>query len=65
LLASSAAVNGPYTEPASYTVNTVTKTITVPVPVGGVQFYRIVADGAKTITSTSVVGPNVVITYTP
>jgi hypothetical protein len=62
VLVSSTTVNGTYTDAAGASVNTGTKTITVPVG-GSANFYRIRGDIAYTITSINIVGPNVVITY--
>jgi hypothetical protein len=61
-LVSAAVVAGPYTDAAGQSVNLATKTITVPTS-GEVQYYRIRSDTALTITSISVSGGNVVITY--
>jgi len=61
-LQSAAAVTGPYTDAAGQTLSLATKTITVPLS-GGTQFYRIRAGTALTITSITISGGNVVITY--
>jgi hypothetical protein len=62
LLVSAAAVTGPYTEAVGQSVNAVTRTITVP-RTGATQYYRIRSGTALTITSTTLSGGNVVITY--
>jgi hypothetical protein len=62
VLESSATVSGTYTDAAGASVNLGTKTITVPVG-GSASFYRIRSDVAYTITSITIVGPNVVIVY--
>lgn len=62
ILQSAAVVNGPYTNAAGQSVNLATKTITVPLS-GTTQFYRISAYTAFNITSFSISGGNVVITY--
>jgi hypothetical protein len=62
VLQSGAGVTGPYTDAAGQSVNLATKTITVPQS-GSVQFYRISSATARTITSFTVSGGNVVITY--
>jgi len=59
---SAAAVGGPYTEAPLAVINTATKTVTVPVS-GAEQFYRMAAPTAVTITSITIVGDYVVITY--
>lgn len=62
-LASSAVVTGPYTFETAAVVNPATKTITVP-QAGATRFYRISSGvPAVTITSISLSGGNVVITY--
>jgi hypothetical protein len=61
-LQSAAVANGPYTDAAGQSVNLATKTITVPLS-GNMRFYRISAYTAFTITSVTVSGGNVVITY--
>lgn len=62
VLQSSATVNGLYTDAPGQSVNTTTKTITVPRS-GDTQFYRLRSDIGTTIQTITVVGPNVVITY--
>jgi hypothetical protein len=62
ILVSTALVTGPYTDAAGQSVNLATKTITVPLS-GGTQFYRIQAGTALTITSITIFGGNVVISY--
>jgi len=62
LLVASATVDGPYTAANGASINTTTKTVTVPVS-GSMQFYRMSSSSAVTIQSISVVGGNVVITY--
>ena len=62
ILVSAALVAGPYTDAAGQSVNLATKTITVPLS-GGTQFYRIRAGTALTLTSITISGGNVVITY--
>jgi hypothetical protein len=62
MLLSAAVVTGPYTEAAGQSVNLATKTITVPVS-GSMHFYRIGSGTALTMTSITVSGGNVVITY--
>jgi hypothetical protein len=61
-LVSAAVVTGPYTDTFGYLVNPATKTITAPMT-GSMQFYRIRSDIAVTITSITISGGNVVITY--
>jgi hypothetical protein len=61
-LVSAAGVTGQYTDAAGQSVNLVTKTITVPIS-GSMQFYRIRSGTALTITSITISGGNVVITY--
>jgi hypothetical protein len=62
VLVSAAVVTGPYTDAAGQSVNLATKTITVPKS-GSMQYYRIRSDTALTISSTTIAGSNVVITY--
>jgi len=62
VLQSAAVVTGPYTDAAGQSVNLATKTITVPLS-GSTQFYRIRSNTALTITSITLSGGNVVITY--
>jgi Ice-binding-like len=62
ILVSAAVVTGPYTDAAGQSVNLATKTITVPVS-GDMRYYRIISGTALTITSTTVSGGNMVITY--
>jgi len=62
ILVSAALVTGPYMDAAGQSVNHATQTITVPVA-GSVQYYRIGSDTARPITSISIAGGNVVITY--
>jgi hypothetical protein len=62
ILVSAAVVTGPYTDAAGQSVNLATKTITVPKS-GNMQFYRISAVTSLTITSITLSGGNVVITY--
>jgi hypothetical protein len=62
ILQSAALPAGPYTDTAEQSVNLATKTITVPLS-GNLHFYRIRSDTAITITSITVSGGNVVITY--
>jgi hypothetical protein len=62
ILVSAAVVTGPYTDAAGQSLSLATKTITVPLS-GGMQFYRIRAGTALTITSITISGGNVVITY--
>jgi Ice-binding-like len=61
-LESAAELMGPYTRASGQSLNTGTKTITVPMS-GGTQFYRIMSDTAMTITSSAVLGGNVLIDY--
>ena len=61
-LVSAAVVTGPYTDASGYLVYPATKTITVPLS-GSMQFYRIRSNAASTITSITISGGNVVITY--
>lgn len=62
ILVSAAEVTGPYTYASGHSVNLATKTITVPMS-GSRQFYRIRAGTASAITSITISGGNVVITY--
>jgi Ice-binding-like len=62
ILVSAALVAGPYAGATEQSVNLATKTITVPRPVS-TQFYRILAGTALTLTSITLSGGNVVITY--
>ena len=61
-LRSAVVVTGPYTDAAGQSVNLATKTITVP-RTGSKRFYRIWSNTAVTITSTTISGGNMVITY--
>ena len=61
-LVSAAVVTGQYTDAAGHLVYPATKTITVPLS-GSMQFYRIRSSTAVTITSITISGGNVVITY--
>ena len=61
-LISAAVVTGPYTDAIGQSVNLATKTITVP-QLGSMRFYRICSTPALTITSITLSGGNVVITY--
>jgi hypothetical protein len=61
-LVSSAVVTGSFTYASGQSVNLAARTITVPKS-GSRQFYRIRAGSALTITSISISGGNVVITY--
>jgi hypothetical protein len=61
-LVSATVVTGPYTDAVGQSVNLATKTITVPTS-GAMQFYRIRSGTALAITSITVSGGNVVITY--
>ena len=61
-LVSAATATGSFTEAAGQSVNLETKTITVPMS-GNMRFYRIMAGMAFTITSITVSGGHVVITY--
>lgn len=61
-LRSARVVNGRYTDAAGQSVNLTTKTITVPQS-GNTRFYRIWSATAFTITSITVSGGSVVITY--
>ena len=62
VLVSSGTVNGTYTTAAGASVNTSTKTITVPLS-GEAQYYGIQSGTAVTITGISRSGGNIVITY--
>jgi hypothetical protein len=62
ILVSAAVVTGPYTDAAGQSVNLATKTITVPES-GDMQYYRIRSSTALIITSITLSGGNVVITY--
>ena len=62
ILVSAAVVSGPYTDAAGQSVNLATKTITIPTS-GSMQFYRIRSGTALTITSLTISGGNVVISY--
>jgi hypothetical protein len=62
LLQSAAVVAGPYTDAAGQSVNLATTTITVPLS-GSTQYYRIRSNKALTMTSITISGGNVVITY--
>jgi hypothetical protein len=61
-LVSSATVNGQYAFVSGHSVDPATKTITGPLS-GSVQFYRIQAGSALTITKITTSGNNFVITY--
>jgi hypothetical protein len=62
VLESAAVITGPYTVAAE--VNLATKTITVPLSgIYSVQFYRLRSNTALTMTSITISGGNVVITY--
>ena len=61
-LVSATVAAGPYTEAAGQLVNLATKSITVPMS-GNLRFYRISASTALTITSITLSGGHVVITY--
>jgi hypothetical protein len=61
-LRSATVVSGQYTDAAGQSVNLATQTITVPQPCS-TRFYRIWSDTALTITSITVSGGRVVITY--
>jgi hypothetical protein len=61
-LVSAVVVTGPYLDAIGQSVNLVTKTMTVPLS-GSTQFYRIRSGTALTITSITISGGNVVITY--
>jgi hypothetical protein len=61
-LESAVAATGPYSDAIGQSLNLGTETITVPLS-GNTQFYRIRSATALTITSISISGGNVVITY--
>lgn len=61
-LYSSATVNGTYLEETGAVVNTISKTITVPVS-GATRFYRITFTSQLTISSINLSGSDVVLTY--
>ena len=61
-LVSANMVTGPYLDAIGQSLNLVSKTITVPLS-GSTQFYRIRSVTAHTITSITISGGNVVITY--
>ena len=61
-LVSAAVVTDPYLDAIGQSLNLVSKTMTVPLS-GSRQFYRIRAGTALTITSITISGGNVVITY--
>src|ERR1035437_1613802 len=61
-LVSAVVVTGPYLDAIGQSLNLVTKTMTVPLS-GRTQFYRIRSGTALTITSITISGGNVVITY--
>jgi hypothetical protein len=64
VLQSAAVCSGFYADALGQTVNLATKTLTVPLPLSGnVQFYRIRSSTALTITSVTISGGNVLITY--
>jgi hypothetical protein len=62
ILQSAAVVTGPYTDAAGQSTSVALKTITVPLS-GSMRFYRIRSDIASSITSITISGGNVVITY--
>jgi hypothetical protein len=62
VLMSAATVTGPYTDAAGQSLDSGTKTITVPIS-GAMQFYRLRSDTALTIAKIALSGGNVVITY--
>jgi len=62
ILVSAAEVTGQYTDASGHSVNLATRTITVPTS-RNTLFYRIRSDTALTITSISISGGNVMITY--
>jgi hypothetical protein len=62
VLQSAAVLTGPYADVAGQSVNLTSKTITVPVS-GSMQFYRFRSNTAVTMTSITVSGGSVVITY--
>jgi hypothetical protein len=61
-LVSAAAVTGPYLDVIGQTLNLATKTLTVSLS-GSTQFYRIRSGTVTNITSITITGGNVVITY--
>ncbi|HXT39920.1 MAG TPA: ice-binding family protein [Candidatus Angelobacter sp.] len=61
-LVSATELIGPYTSASGQSVNTETKTITVPLS-GSMQYYRIMSGTALTISAISLSGGNVLITY--
>ncbi|MHB1309594.1 MAG: ice-binding family protein [Limisphaerales bacterium] len=61
-LVSASTVNGPYVDAIGQLLNAVTKTLTVPRS-GSTQLYRIRSATALAITSITISGSNVVITY--
>jgi hypothetical protein len=62
ILVSTAVLTGSFTDTVGQAVNLATKTITVP-QAGSTQYFRLRSDTALTITSISISGGNVVITY--
>jgi hypothetical protein len=62
ILQSAAVASGPYTDAPGQSLNTASKTITVPLS-GTMQLYRIRAASAVTMNSIVISGTNVVITY--
>jgi hypothetical protein len=62
VLQSAASVTGQYTDTAGQSVNPATKTVTVPKS-GSTEFYRIRSDTPLSITTITVSGSNVVISY--
>ena len=61
-LVSATELIGPYTSASGQSVNTETKTITVPLS-GSMQYYRIMSGTALTISAISLSGGNVLITF--
>lgn len=61
-LVSAAIVTGPYLDAIGQSLNLTSKTVTVPLS-GSTQFYRILSGTVTTITSITVTGGNVIITY--
>src|SRR6185436_9193189 len=61
-LQSAALPTGPYMDSAGQSLNLATKTITIPLS-GRMQFYRIRAGSALTITRITISGGNLVLTY--
>jgi hypothetical protein len=61
-LQSAAAVNGPYADDATATVDTANKRVTVPAN-GNARFYRLSGASALTIKSTQLQGASIVLTY--